>query len=554
FGYVESYTIVTVLLAGFFIGGLRSIKKNISPLIPSFFLGLSVSTHTSAVVLIPALFYLWFRYFSIHSRIRERILAGFCGVGLFSLPMLITAIIIGMNGFPLSDFAKYFLKEENLLPFSGADKPVDVAYGMFSISHFLDIINELYLVAPFFFVGIFVIFIYRKKLLFRIDPHWLFLGISSMIYLLCLCGFNLQKGGSRDWDILSSMAIPLTLFTMRSIFLVKKRLNRSELTIFGMFLLVHIIPWLVVNANEGWSLNRFKVMAEDSKWSPEAKGDGFDELRAYCENKGDYGSAYVYAKKAASNINSTRYLNNWAVMALRLNHFDEAASIFRDIIEMDPNYYTAYINYSEVLFQQDKLKEALAICETARKKFKTPELYYNIAFLMDNLGLYDEAIGHYKEVLKMDPNYYKAYFNYSGIYYKTEQFDKALIILEGAKGKFKTPELYYNIALVLKKLNRMDEAVSHFKDVLIMNPNYYNAYLNYGAVLLIKGQFEEALAVCESAKQRFETPELYFNTALVLEKLGRNYEAIQNAKNALKLKPNFPNVLNFIRRLSQKEK
>ncbi|MFC1563192.1 tetratricopeptide repeat protein, partial [candidate division KSB1 bacterium] len=261
---------------------------------------------------------------------------------------------------------------------------------------------------PFFFVGIFVIFIYRKKLLFRIDPHWLFLGISSMIYLLCLCGFNLQKGGSRDWDILSSMAIPLTLFTMRSIFLVKKRLNRSELTIFGMFLLVHIIPWLVVNANEGWSLNRFKVMAEDSKWSPEAKGDGFDELRAYCVSKEDYGSAYVYAKKSASNINSVRYNFNWALAASYLNRLDEAGDIYKKVFKMDPNYYTAYFNYGNILYKKGQLREALSVMETAKKRFKTPELYYNTAIVLAMLKRQTEAIQNLRIALELKPDFPEA--------------------------------------------------------------------------------------------------------------------------------------------------
>ncbi|MFC1563071.1 tetratricopeptide repeat protein, partial [candidate division KSB1 bacterium] len=328
---------------------------------------------------------------------------------------------------------------------------------------------------PLFFVVIFVIFLYRKKLLVCVDSNWLFLGISSTMYLLCLAGFNLQNGASRDWDLLSSMTIPLTLFTMRSIFLVKKRFNRNELTILGMFLLVHIIPWLVVNANEGWSLNRFKVMAEDSKWSPEAKGNGFDELRSYCANKGDKDSAYVFAKKAALNIYSVRYNYNWALAAHYLNRFDEAANRYKEVLEMDPNYYNAYLNYGAVLFRQKKLKEALAIYETAKKRFKTADLYYNIAFTMDKLGLYDEAISHYKEVLKMVPNYYKAYLNYGEVLFKKGQFEEALAVCESAKQRFKTPELYLNTALVLEKLRRYSEAIQNVKTALILNPELPDA-------------------------------------------------------------------------------
>ncbi|MFC1563191.1 tetratricopeptide repeat protein [candidate division KSB1 bacterium] len=483
FGYVESYTIVTVLLAGFFIGGLRSIKKNISPLIPSFLLGLSISTHTSAVILIPALFCLWIRYFHILPTVKRRVLSGFVGVGLFVFPILITVIIFIVKKIPSAKFINQFLKGRNILPFSSLDKTIDTAYSMFSFFHFLDMFNELFLVAPLFFIGMVIIYRYRKKLLVHPDHRWLFLAIASMMYIICLSVFNLKIGASQDWDLFSPMAIPLTLFTMRSIFLVVPRLNRRELSLLAIFLLLHIIPWLLVNANSNWSLKRFMVMTRDTKWSVYAKSNAFDELRAYYTNKGQDDIALIYARRAVLNEGNARYFYNLAVTAHRLNRFSEAVNNYQKTLNMDPNYYDAYINYIEILFKSGQFKGALAVCESAKQRFETPMLYYNTA-------------------------------------------------------------------AVLSKLNYLDEAGINYQKTLDLDPNYYDAYFNYSNILIKRGQFKEALAVCELAKQRFETPKLYYNTAIALATLKRQTEAIQNLRIALELKPDFPEALSLLNQLT----
>jgi len=410
FGYAESYSIAAVLQFGFLIAGLHSIEKKKSPLSSSFLLGWSTIVHTSSINLLPALGYLWISYMRKTPGVGEKILKGAAGAGLFILPSLITLLTFVLGNFPLSYFFTLYSGKNHFIPLKGAEESSLFAYNLISFPHLIDVINELFLIAPLFFIWIFILIAWKKKILYQHTPQWLFLAVAAGIYLICLSVFNLMIGASRDWDLLSSMAFPLTLLVMRSIFIVKHLLSRKELILLVLVSLLHIIPWVGVNTSEEWSLQRFKGMVSDEKWSPAARAEALDELRYYYSEKGSYEDALNYARKSALTLERGRYYHNWASTEFLLNHFDKAAEIFQKALELDPTITDTYLYYGTLLLINHQFRKAQEIIESSKHKLNTADLYYRIALLLIDMERYTEAIIALKRTLELEPVFPEATF------------------------------------------------------------------------------------------------------------------------------------------------
>jgi tetratricopeptide (TPR) repeat protein len=162
------------------------------------------------------------------------------------------------------------------------------------------------------------------------------------------------------------------------------------------------------------------------------------------------------------------------------------------------------------------------------------------------------------------------------------RFDDAIISYkELINNGSKTPEIYYNLATLLKRQNRSDEAILYYKSALAIDPGFTNArkklvgiFLetgrlndaveqlnrvlpndpNYadvrkqtGILLTLKGRIDEAIPYFnEALKTESKTGkvQIYENIALAYNKNGRYKEAIRFWNMALELEPSNIPILN----------
>lgn len=124
-------------------------------------------------------------------------------------------------------------------------------------------------------------------------------------------------------------------------------------------------------------------------------------------------------------------------------------------------------------------------------------------------GDYDGAIKKYDAAIKLDKNYFDAYYEKSYSLY--------------AAGKQK------------ECLSVCEYTVKNFPD----HPNLVLIYIQYGNVLDDLGKSKQALEVYDEGIQKSGGSSylLYFNRALTLTRLGREEEALGDIKQSLRLKP-----------------
>ncbi len=121
------------------------------------------------------------------------------------------------------------------------------------------------------------------------------------------------------------------------------------------------------------------------------------------------------------------------------------------------------------------------------------------------LGMADEAIGHLKEALRLQPDF---------------------------------PQTNHNMGHMMAMNSKLDEAGEYFRKAIRLKPDYTEAHNGLGAVLFEQGKLGEALEHFQEALRRDpDYAAAHFNIGVVLERMGRVEEAVLEYRTTLRLSP-----------------
>jgi tetratricopeptide (TPR) repeat protein len=100
------------------------------------------------------------------------------------------------------------------------------------------------------------------------------------------------------------------------------------------------------------------------------------------------------------------------------------------------------------------------------------------------------------------------------------------------------PTVHYNIAVELKALGRIDEAIAHYRRAIEIRPDYAEAHNNLGVIVQSWGNLGEAIShYREALRNKPDYAEAYYNLGVTYSKLGRYEESIQAYRKAITIKP-----------------
>ena len=168
----------------------------------------------------------------------------------------------------------------------------------------------------------------------------------------------------------------------------------------------------------------------------------------------------------------------------------------------------------------------------------------NLGVAFSELGLYPEAVEHFRLALEMHPNPVESdahnnlgtvSFNLGDLVSAEREFELALKINpDDAKA-------HSNLALALATVGNYGQADAHSSRSLELDPHHANARLNRGFVLCrlrrVAEAAEEYRIAVELDPENFLS---HFNLGLALTELGRHSEALEHFQIAVRLNPNDP--------------
>jgi Tfp pilus assembly protein PilF len=162
--------------------------------------------------------------------------------------------------------------------------------------------------------------------------------------------------------------------------------------------------------------------------------------------------------------------------------------------------------------------------------------------LLRNQGHIEEAMEHYHEAIRINPNYSEALNNLGAALAAEGRVDEAIENFRKAiqmdPNNF---EALNNLGAALANKGQLDEVIENFRKAIQINPNFSEALNNLGIALAAKGQFDEAIKNYRKAIQSDpNNAEALNNLAWVLaagpdDNLRDGFEAVRLAERACEL-------------------
>jgi tetratricopeptide (TPR) repeat protein len=268
-----------------------------------------------------------------------------------------------------------------------------------------------------------------------------------------------------------------------------------------------------------------------------------------------FAEAYVNMANVEFNDKSYDKSLSYAKKALKYNKIEHTvySQIGKSYFMMN-NYdsSTYYLNMACVFGGNSAEDFAyLAISENNQNKYKLAQAHISKSIALDeangyyylvrgnsNFGLsdFEGAKSDYEKSLNLNPNNKEIYKNLANVYTMLGDSEKALENINlGIKGASGDEQLSYLIlqGIYYHKKGDLDNAEKSFSEAYAINNQSAVVLTNQAAVMLDKGEFEQALEKCTKAIDIDPTKtEAYFNRGIANEMLRNTEDACSDWEEA----------------------
>jgi tetratricopeptide (TPR) repeat protein len=143
------------------------------------------------------------------------------------------------------------------------------------------------------------------------------------------------------------------------------------------------------------------------------------------------GLAYIWYQAGLQERRArAEHLNDQETIYLQQGKLEVATDHFRQAIQADPEYPTAYHNLGMAYFIQDdpkRAKEQFQTAITLEPAYASP--HYALGRVYDDLGQTEEALRELRQAVELDPGMSEAYSELGYMLNQQERYDEAVNIL-----------------------------------------------------------------------------------------------------------------------------
>ncbi|MFQ3599423.1 MAG: tetratricopeptide repeat-containing sensor histidine kinase [Chloroherpetonaceae bacterium] len=236
-------------------------------------------------------------------------------------------------------------------------------------------------------------------------------------------------------------------------------------------------------------------------------------------------NAELFHDVAARQKATIRLLFTVASAQAQLAEFDVALELLKKVVSeataLDDRETVAEAEnlYADALMRTGKNTEAIKHFEIALSLFRTANVSFGTASVLNNLGILYVNLGEYSQALAC--------------------YQQASAILESIEEEKQLAPLYNNIGQAYFLMSQFDEALEYYEkslalcDMATMQRGIAMLYGNIGAVNEKKGNLSEALRYQQKSLQLKEEIEDKVGTAVAHHHIGRIYLDQKNVESAI---------------------
>jgi arylsulfatase A-like enzyme/thioredoxin-like negative regulator of GroEL len=151
-----------------------------------------------------------------------------------------------------------------------------------------------------------------------------------------------------------------------------------------------------------------------------------------------------------------------ALVELEEDQYAKAAADLREVVRMEPEIGSGYLELGRALAHLDKYQEASQVLRIASEKNPDSGMtHYELGLLLIKTGQWEEALHEMQAAVDCTPN---------------------------------SVLIHFDLGAINSRLKHRPEAVAEYEKALELDPNDFETNLTYGQLLLLEGQPDAALA------------------------------------------------------------
>jgi len=268
-------------------------------------------------------------------------------------------------------------------------------------------------------------------------------------------------------------------------------------------------------------------------------------------NRGEAESAMnVYGTLSKAAGRSFALFYNYGCLCYEQGLYEEARSAFHRSLQLysgaDDGRCTIYYNLGNTLFMLGKYEKAADFYEKSLEiRPDDPETLENLSYTYVKMGQADKGTEAMKKI-PADDTLYRPHYVWGRLFSEAGRLEEAEEELKKAcRLKADSTEAREELAKVLMKQNKTDEAIMVFDEMLMLDPGNHLAWYNKANALAKKGLWKEAADVYnEAVKLRPDFHKGWYNMALALDESGDRQAAIKAYMKTIELRPDFAEAYN----------
>ncbi|MGA2555629.1 MAG: tetratricopeptide repeat protein [Verrucomicrobiota bacterium] len=223
-----------------------------------------------------------------------------------------------------------------------------------------------------------------------------------------------------------------------------------------------------------------------------------------------------------------------------------ALAEYRLALAAEPNYAEAHNNLAGVLLDEKLFDEAIAHYRDAARLKPTATAWFNLANTLADAGrarrdtnLFAQSVQAFDQSLQLDPDSYATRNNLGMLWQDQNQNDLAIPEFLAAVRVKPDFELgHFNLANSLAAAGRLDEAIAHYQTAGRLNPARVETYNGLGVCFARQGKMEEAAREFRHAAElNPKDSGAWDNLGKALGSQNKVEEAIACFEKALQLEP-----------------
>ncbi|MBE8998126.1 tetratricopeptide repeat protein [Nostoc sp. LEGE 12447] len=227
-------------------------------------------------------------------------------------------------------------------------------------------------------------------------------------------------------------------------------------------------------------------------------------------------------------------LEQKATSAEEVKNYQEAANIWRSLIERDSKNSYAYIKLADILSSQGKIAETIAAYRQGLQLTPDAAIYLKLGNFLVEKGRTAEAIAAFRQAVKLDAKSDTASIILAMNLIAMGNPEEAVVAYRQAIKIEPDDDNYNNLADTLFKIGKREEAIAAYREALKINPKSYQAYNSLGDIL----EYSEAVAIYRQASKNDPKNEVYYEKLAELSlKRGFVNEAIAAYRQLIKIEP-----------------